>query len=911
MMRRVWFVWTVALVAVTVAGCGQSRERRERAARLAAWIEHQQYSTWSLSWSRDGAGPASPDGLTLGSPNVFAAVGCSARDVTSLDVLWGDQRTARPLARPLTVGVVEGDRHRPLADFGEQTLRRVRHTGIAVSEADDGELRVRCVDFAPPGAHENYLARWFLVENRGRRRRQVNLRFTVRTAGAWQAAGRGLVRRDRIALVSDARLSASEDAAEVEIGRLRPGDKGEAAVLLVASEDRDKLTTEAERARAKLPDLAALLEATRTDWEEWCGQTPLRTGDARMDDLLDSLLCLVRAHIGPQAIHIGSLRYPHNRTWIRDSYWVQRALLELGRTAEARLGLEFMHRAWRTSGLASSYEIPTARATAWGYSRVELPHYLVLMVRDAEQFGAADGTEYWDMVRACLDQAAPGDGLQTMNGDETWLLAAPARELDDLLDNSWLLIASAEYGARLAERQGDAARAARYGQMAYRARLALREFMPSSSTNGWYALGRGGDGSLDYHLCPEVHARAAILGVLPADDPLLTAGLLAGWERLGFARGVRTHARSATISGGTPGYLLYAAADNPVCRSRFGRELARRAVRFASATGCVWEFHDLYDPAWGGEKRRLWDSAVLLMGLVHALFDAHREGNRVSFTPKPAPAEVLFQPPPSPPLDQQTARALLEGAGEALLWHQGCREHAARLARELLRHVNRQFAVRTYPGTPPEGQSAIIISPSAPGDGWEAAPAGYWVRQWDGPPQVWLINQGHVYKDTEPFLVDLLSLLPPEREQPLPFPDANLDLVARWGEAPAGEAELTIASGRTQRRDRLDLAGGRAAAPAVGGEIRVEASPGEGNLLKLSVVALAGRTEPVEIGVTFPPGWWLVVGRDMTGTWDRVEDRVREVHLPDGGLELSYSLRPGRQPFSLAFELARLRVKEL
>ncbi len=423
--------------------------------------------------------------------------------------------------------------------------------------------------------------------------------------------------RDNLAFISDAKLTNSEESLQVAIGRLGPGERGSAAVLITASKDAKRLEAGIGRARASLDKLPALLDDTKAHWEKWVQKTPLVTGDERTDDLLDSLLCLVRSHIGTEAVHTGSLRYPHNRAWVRDSYWVQRALLDLGRDDEAKLNLDFFHRAWKTSGLASWYEIPSGKSQAYGYGAVELPHYLVLMVKDAEMAGAVSGLDYWDLVQGCLDKAeVPDNGLQPMNGDETWLLASPVRELDDLIDNSWLLIASAEYGAKLAERAGDRRRAAQYGSLAYRARLALTKFEPGTGDPPWYAIGRGGDGSLDFSLCPEVFARGMILGVLPASDRYLRAGLLASWDRLQFDRGLRSHSRSATISGGTPGYALSAAAEADL---PFTQELVKRTLKFASATGNVWEFHDMEDPDWGGEKRRLWDSAVLLSGMVHAL----------------------------------------------------------------------------------------------------------------------------------------------------------------------------------------------------------------------------------------------------------------------------------------------------
>jgi hypothetical protein len=466
-----------------------------------------------------------------------------------------------------------------------------------------------------------------------------------------------------------------------------------------------------------------------------------------------------------------------------------------------------------------------------------------------------------------------------------------------------------EYGADLAKRAGDGERDGRYRELASRARNALQQLTPNGSQPQWYAIGRGGDGSLDFSLCPEVFARGAILGVLPPTDGLLTHGLVSSWEQLSFQRGIRTHCRSAAISGGTPGYVLYAAADSDICDCEFNRELARRVLDFASATGCVWEYHDLQDPAWGGEKRRLWDSAVLLMGMVHALFDMQQEGATRTFKPKGIPPAVLFERPAPPLLDAETAEALLEESDPALLLHERSPEHAARIARELLRQRNRQYAVAVYPGTPPSGHSAVIISPASPTDGWRSAHSGYWVREWDGPPQVWVVNRGDVYRDTEPLLRELLSALTPQREKPLPYPDANYDLVARSGEIPSGEAEVSVSSASRRADGHLELAGGSASLSAGEAEVTVKAAPDtERRLLKLMVSAPAPRADPAEVTITLPAGWWVVYARDMTGRWDRVNDPVREHRLPDGRLRLMYSFRAGEEACHLTFYLARLAV---
>lgn len=918
----------MVLVAI-LCGCGdRAAVGGKRAEDLSAWLKSQEYSTYETfrHADRQPAHPSSPDGLTLGSPSVFAAIGCQPDDLSAVNVFWCDRRTHRPLAKPLTVHLrvrgrgippAEARQPMPLSGFPEQRLRRIRHTAIAVSESSREDLTVTCVDFAPMAEEHNFLARWFLVENTGEASRRVSILLDVTAPGEWTALGPNSFQLgDTFGVVSDGELQLRHEQMGLDLGGIAPGEQASAAVLLTGSDNPARLPDQAAHARASLPGLLDLLEETKRDWESWCLARPLQTGDERTDDLLDSLLCLVRAHVGPEAVHTGSLRYPHNRAWVRDSYWVQRALLELGRTEEARLNLDFFHRAWRESGIASYYEIPGRSSSAYGYHGVELPHYLVLMVRDAEQKAGMDGAGYWDMVQGCLDAATvPPSGLQPMNGDETWLLAAPVRELDYLLDNSWLLIASADYGAALAARLGDTERAARYQSMSSRARRAIDDFIQPAARATWFAAGRGADRSLDYSLCPGVLARGAILGVLPSTDPHLSAGLIAAWDALSYDRGLRTHPRSATISGGTPGYVLWAGADCPGCG--FITALAQRMPQFSSATGCVWEFHDMYDPSWGGEKRRLWDSAVLLAGLVRVLFEVQQSADGLRFLPRAplatAPAgERRAGQPPGPAEARFLGEELLSRAGTALVLHRGSAEHASHIARQLTRQCSMQVGIGTYDGQPPAEESAIIVLRGRPPSGWTES-GGYWVRDWDGPPQLWVRNKGHVFRDTERVLTDLLLRVSPQRERPAPFPDASYELAARFGELASGDVAVSASSRSRRGIGRLTLPEGEVVLKVGASQLAVRAQPDprRAGIVALRVSAAASRPDPAELNVTLPPGWWLLYARDMTGRWDRVRDPVGLLGLADGRTQLSYEFSPGEEPIYLSFDLARLEVPSL
>jgi hypothetical protein len=350
--------------------------------------------------------------------------------------------------------------------------------------------------------------------------------------------------------------------------------------------------------------------------------------------------------------------------------------------------------------------------------------------------------------------------------------------------------------------------------------------------------------------------------------------------------------------------VLYAAADSPAAASQFSRELLGRVLDFASATGAVWEFHDRHDPAWGGEKRRLWDSAVLLMGMAHALFDIqHRD--RIHFLPRREPAPLIETFADRPEFDVEE---LLRESGPTLIYEQQSPEHAARIARELLRQRNRLFGVAPYTDEPPLDQSAIIVSVGDPPGVWLSTPLGYYVRAWGGPPQLWVRNLGDVYGDTDPVLTDLLSYLPPEREQPLPYPDANYDLASRFGDAPSGLARITALGGGRSAERNLDLAGDRVELSLGDTKLTVEAYAEKPGVLGLSVTAI--RPAAAQFSITLPSGWWIIYGRDMKGRWDRVSDPVREERLPDGRTRLNYSLGASRETFGVAFELTRLKVEE-
>src|SRR5574340_1444016 len=127
-MKHRHHLWLLLAAGLLLAGCG-GPVGREQADRLSDWLGKQPYSVWSTFRNREGdpERPPSPDGLTLGSPNIFAAVGCDPDDLSEIDSLWGDNRSARAFAKSVTVSIAtSSEPDRPLGKFARQTLRRVR-----------------------------------------------------------------------------------------------------------------------------------------------------------------------------------------------------------------------------------------------------------------------------------------------------------------------------------------------------------------------------------------------------------------------------------------------------------------------------------------------------------------------------------------------------------------------------------------------------------------------------------------------------------------------------------------------------------------------------------------------------------------------------------------------------------------
>jgi hypothetical protein len=655
--------------------------------KIIRWIQGQEYCLWesydlpdyevapynSVHY-RDRILPRKPDGFTFGNKEVFGAVGCivenSVIDVSAINVICGPNKAYTPIhwrnggsvEFQIEYGIRAESNRLPLREFHHKQQRRVRNSAIIVSRLIDSDIEVGIVDFAPRGPDLPVIVRLVVIENRTAVGiSDLALEVLVSQTGEIWTIGEVLP--DSLLLANDGykweqpyqfdgpflglHVDRPEEetiaegegnlryvgttyqegkqivAAAIHFGGVGPFESRAAVLYLIPAETRDGF----REVVGKLAGVDALeaLDRTHTAWVQWSKEVTAEASDRKLEDYINSLQCILKNQEGKEAIHVGTVRHVHSLINTRDNYWTQRGLLKAGRFAEARKNLELFWRAWQRCGIVGNYD--AQRKVAFTLrtveERVEMPACFLLMLRDVF---AATGDEsllerMWPMVEdAANTQLVTEEDLLIANGDETWLWAVMINELDSVVDNSFLAVPALEFAAEVAERRGSAEKARAWRELASRIRGATKRlmFLPAEER---YAAARDSDGILDETPMTNPLSRPPIVGYAPARAEEIYQGLMDCWRLLRVGDIVRAHSRTSMLNGNTLGYFLHAVADLDV---PFASDFVRGILDFSDTTGCLWEFHDIYndDPVWMAQKRTCWDSAVALEGLLHYLFGA-------------------------------------------------------------------------------------------------------------------------------------------------------------------------------------------------------------------------------------------------------------------------------------------------
>lgn len=607
-----------------------------------------------------------------------------------LNLLVGPDKATVHLQHGLTVFKVQGvsvastchgarSRFEPgRAPFSD--ARRVRGTGIISTRARGDRLQLTTIDFCPRGPDEPVLHRLVSTWNAGPDvLSAVVLSVELENrAGSWTCrngengtviiteakgdatfhvmvtgAGSTVVARafeERPGRPADRDTGTVPDeldgtgflSIDVSLGDLEPGEECIVLVSLVPVANGATVL-----ATPSVPGAFESLERTARAWRELAGFS-FASDDRLLEDVVDAMITLGLSHAGTRGIHTGAVYYTHGRAWTRDNYWIQEAFHHAGIHDVPARDVAFFLDAWRANGetFANSYGMPSMSPSNPDCEvLVELPSYHVLMLASLLKWaprrkGDIDPAVARRLVIAVLDAVdASRNGLFPLNSDETWIWACDVAETGVVLDNSTLTLASL---LAIQDWLGDfldGDTVNRVEATIERVEHAARAAFPIPGKHR-LAVARDDDGIQD-ETAMTIPLAMPFIHDLVARRPWLRDlafnGLVACWHACkhpvdggGFI--VRSHSATTAITGNTPGHFLEALAAAGARET--GDVVLEGILHFLNCTGSVNEIHDAFDPSWGTERRRLWDTMATLQGILqHVLGSTVRPG-QVSFTPR-------------------------------------------------------------------------------------------------------------------------------------------------------------------------------------------------------------------------------------------------------------------------------------
>jgi hypothetical protein len=597
--------------------------------------------------------PRYKDGFYIASLQLSAAVGVT-QDPTALVELTGEGRTVTMLHHlyentinsrgwmSLEVSYRLGGelKRKKLSQLDRIELKRVRHSAVVVTELSDWDIDLVLVDFVPKSPDGNVFLRSVSARSRtGLPLADVKLHATIHADGLdWRLAktGPSIVAKSDSGLMGIAgrgALAQTDNPLEVALA-LEPAPRGawHGTLALTAGSTPDKLQKSLRDASAIMADVPGAINRTLDAWQKWHALVPIRVDNQRAGDFIDGTLTLLKCMEAEDAMRLGTMIYPATSVYIRDNWWMARALLAAGRLEEAHKSQRFFYDSVHQVGVTCDYRAdkPRPAVPAAEERGVELPASLALMWKDlAPRIGAQPKSEYEIIKRILSTVELTSDYRQAFMTDEGWVWPLDYPELALITENSLLLIEAMEYAVGLATDAGDTAQASEYAAIARKCRAAIYDrHFDARRGYYWYGLDRDDQPFTDV----ATTAASALVnhGFGPATDPRIYSSLLAAWKYCRHDGMLTSTTASPVATGFTAGQYLQAIAD---LNLPFAGKILDGMWRQCSATGNLWEGYDLYDYTWSGERQRAWDVSVGLVGLLRQILGIVVEKDSITFHP--------------------------------------------------------------------------------------------------------------------------------------------------------------------------------------------------------------------------------------------------------------------------------------
>nr|MDO8112496.1 hypothetical protein [Candidatus Sigynarchaeota archaeon] len=389
------------------------------------------------------------------------------------------------------------------------------------------------------------------------------------------------------------------------------------------------------------------LQRTEHAWTQDLLRVKFKSSNTLLEDLVDSIISMASCHISEKGIHTGSVYYSHGRAWTRDNYWIQKAFHHAGYHDAGLNNARFFLEAWQKNGkrFANSYGLNSSNPSNPGCEvPVELPWYFILMLAELRKwapqlFNQLPRDSVRELITTVVREAKhTPDYLFPLNSDETWIWACEVVETGVVLDNSLLclsaLLAVQQWFSDLLESS-----ALKFvDELAGNVRRAIEEKLVIKKKNR-FAVARDDDGMLDESAVTIPLSMPFIHGLFD-DSPELRKialnGVLDCWQACrvhvdGGGSIVRSHSATTAMTGNTPGHFLEAIGK--LNARKAGDEILEGILNFVNCTGAVNEIHDIFDPSWGTERRRLWDSMAIIEGVMQYLLGIRFAPDSIRFTP--------------------------------------------------------------------------------------------------------------------------------------------------------------------------------------------------------------------------------------------------------------------------------------
>jgi hypothetical protein len=599
--------------------------------------------------------PRHKDGFYMSSQQLSAAVGIvhdptaimeltgEGRAVTMLHHLYDNAANSRGwLSFEISYRLGGELKRKKLAQLDRIELKRVRRTAMLVTEMADWDIEIVFVDFVPKEPDGNVFLRSISARTPSSLPiADVKLHCKLHRDGMdWQLGAQGprVVARNGSGLMGIAGhgpvlLRAKDDEITLKLERDSSGPGMFAGTLaLTAGSTGDSLARSLEAADAAIGDVAGAAGRTMQAWQDWHRLVPIRVEGQRAQDFIDGALTLLKCLEGPESIRLGTMIYEATSAYVRDNWWIARALLAGGRIEEAKKSQEFFYRATERFGIQCAYKTnDPAPPPCGGEERgVELPSSLTLMWKDLAPRIGADATSEYELIKRMLSTVElTGDGRQVYNTDEGWSWTMDLPDVALVTENSLLLIEAMEYAAGLARDAGDREGEKQYSAIAKRARAAIRD-RHFDAKRGYYRYAMDHD-DMPYGAVATTAVSSLVNhGFGSAVDKRIYSSLLAAWKYCRRDGMLTSSTATATVTGFTPGQYLQAIAD---LNLPFAENVLDGMWRMVSATGNLWEGYELYDYSWSGERQRAWDIAVGVVGLLRQVFGITVQKDSITFHP--------------------------------------------------------------------------------------------------------------------------------------------------------------------------------------------------------------------------------------------------------------------------------------